>query len=51
MVGLHIMREGTAHLVRHQDDGAAIILQSVTAKAFYREIARARRVADHAGDR
>ena len=27
VVGLHIMREGTAHLIRHQDDGAALILQ------------------------
>lgn len=27
VVGLHIMREGTAHLIRHQNDGAALILQ------------------------
>ncbi|MDP3258646.1 Crp/Fnr family transcriptional regulator [Bosea sp. (in: a-proteobacteria)] len=27
VVGLHIMPEGTAHLIRHQDDGAALILQ------------------------
>ncbi len=27
VVGLHIIRDGTAHLIRHQDDGAALILQ------------------------
>lgn len=27
VIGLHIMREGTAQLIRHQDDGAALILQ------------------------
>lgn len=37
VVGLHLIREGTAHLIRHQDDGASLILQRARPGAILAE--------------